>query len=81
MGLLGAIMRRSDERLEMRAGIGGAAYAADGPRVGAAVAQIDAAAFPVDHFGPTLGARWIVVPRYRGDRLSILPWALGVRIR
>jgi hypothetical protein len=79
--IIGGIVRRADERVEVRAGFGGASYVADGARTGAAVTQIDAAAFPVTHVGLTLGLRWIAVPRYRGDRLSILPWAVGVRIR
>jgi hypothetical protein len=72
----------ADHRLELRAGGGGGAYApADGPRVGATVGQVDGAAFPVKHVGLVFGGRWIVIPRYRGDRLSVLPWMLGLRIR
>jgi hypothetical protein len=37
--------------------------------------------FPVSHLGVIVGARWIVAPRYRGDRLSVLPWSLGFRVR
>jgi len=67
--------------LELRLGVGGAAYTADGTRVAAALSQFDAALFPVTHVGLVAGARWIVVPRYRGDRLSVLPWMAGLRFR
>lgn len=77
----GVVAARPDGRFEARAGLGGAAYgAAEGPRVGAAIGQLDAAAFPLRHVGLVLGARWIVIPRYRGDRLSVVPWMFGVRI-
>jgi hypothetical protein len=79
--VIGLIARRTDQRLEMRMGFGGAAYVVDGPRVGAAISQIDAAAFPAAHLGLVAGARWIVIPRYRGNRLSVLPWTLGIRVR
>jgi len=77
----GLAAARADRRLELRAGLGVAAYAADdGPRVGAFLGQLDAAAFPIAHVGLVLGARWIVIPRYRGDRLGVVPWTLGFRI-
>jgi hypothetical protein len=79
--VVGLVARRMN-RLEMRAGLGGAAYApTNGPRVGAVVSQVDAAVFPIAHIGLVLGARWIVIPRYRGDRLSVIPWAFGMRVR
>jgi len=79
--VVGIVGRRSDGRFEMRAGVGGGAYAADGPRVGAAVTQLDAAVFPITRVGLIVGARWVVIPRYRGDRLSVLPWSIGLRFR
>jgi len=78
----GLAFARADRRFELRTGLGGASYtAADGPRIGAFVGQIDAAAFPVTHVGLVFGARWVAIPRYRGDRLGVLPWTLGLRIR
>jgi hypothetical protein len=78
LGLIGGTVNR---RFEARVGAGAGAYAADGTRVGAVVSQVDAAAFPVAHVGLIIGARWIVVPRYRADRLSMLPWTIGMRVR
>lgn len=80
VALIGVIARRGN-RIEGRLGIGGAAYRDFGPRVGAIVSQADVAYFPVRHVGVVGGGRWIVVPRYRGDRLSLIPWSVGVRIR
>jgi hypothetical protein len=79
--ILGLIGGTVDRRFEARVGAGAGAYAADGTRVGAVVSQVDAAAFPVAHVGLIIGARWIVVPRYRADRLSMLPWTIGMRVR
>jgi len=68
-------------RVETRVGVGGAAYSVDGTRVGAAVGQLDAAVFPAAHLGLILGARFAVVPRYRHDRLTMIPVLLGLRVR
>lgn len=68
-------------RVETRVGVGGAAYSVDGTRVGAAVGQLDAAVFPADHLGLILGARFAVIPRYRHDRLTMIPVLLGLRVR
>ncbi len=79
--LTGGLLIRSTDQIEARLGVGGGAFVADGTRVGAAVIQADVAFFPVRHIGAIAGARWVAVPRYRGDRLSILPWAIGLRLR
>jgi hypothetical protein len=71
-----------NHRIEGRAAVGGGAYrAAPGPRVGAAIVQADAAWLPLRHVGLVVGARWILLPRYRGDKLTIIPWNVGLRIR
>jgi len=75
------VLVRPTSRLELRSGVGGAAYRADGTRVGAVTGQVDAAAFPFRRVGIVVGKRMIVVPRYRGDRLSTSPWAFGLRLR
>ena len=67
--------------VETRVGVGGAAYSVDGTRVGAAVGQLDAAVFPAAHIGLMLGARFAVIPRYRHDRLTMVPVLLGLRVR
>jgi hypothetical protein len=77
---IGAVARPNG-RLELRAAVGGAVYGADGTRVGAATGSVDVAAFPVSRLGLVAGARAVVVPRYRGDRLSTTTWTLGVRVR
>ena len=76
----GLIVQRAD-RIEARLGVGAGAFIADGTRVGAAVSQADMAVFPVTHIGLIAGARWVAIPRYRGDRLSIVPWTVGLRLR
>jgi hypothetical protein len=68
-------------RVETRVGVGGAAYSVDGTRVGAAVGQLDAAVFPADRLGLTLGVRFAVIPGYRHDRLTMIPVLLGLRLR
>jgi len=79
--IIGVATRNSDRGLEARLGVGGGAYVADGTRVGATVSQLDATFFPLVHAGVVLGARWIVVPRYRSDKLSMLTWSFGLRLR
>ena len=68
-------------RLETRVGVGGAAYSVDGTRVGAAIGQLDAAVFPAAHLGLTLSGRFVVIPRYRHDRLTMIPVLVGLRVR
>jgi hypothetical protein len=82
----GGLIAQHANRIEARLGVGGGVFIVDptglrGVRVGAAVSQADVTLFPVAHIGLIAGARWIAVPRYHGDRLAILPWALGVRFR
>ena len=68
-------------RVDLRLGVGAGAYTADGTHTGAMIAQADITTFPFETVGIVAGARWIVVPSYRGDRLSILPWMIGLRVR
>ena len=79
--ITGGLMVRLRSRLEVRGGVGMGAYRRDGPRVGGLLSQIDAAVFPFSSLGFVAGARAIVIPRYRGDRLWVIPWAAGVRLR
>jgi hypothetical protein len=78
---VGVVTGRADRRFEARLGAGGGAYSADGTRVGAAVSQLDAAVFPVPRVGLVVAGRWIVVPRYRSDQLSMVTWGFGLRLR
>lgn len=75
------LLARPRRRVELRGGVGGAAYEARGTRVGAITANADVAAFMVGHVGVVIGTRFVIVPRYRGDRLWTNPWAMGLRIR
>lgn len=67
--------------LETRVGVGGAAYSLDGTRVGAALGQLDVAAFPVAHIGFVLSGRFAVIPNYRQDHLTMRPVLFGLRVR
>ncbi len=60
---------------------GGAFQAPRGPQVGGIVVQADATARVSDHIGVLLGTRYVVLPRYIGDRLWTMPWAFGLRVR
>jgi hypothetical protein len=66
---------------EWRAAIGGGAYSADRTKVGAVVTQADVAAFPFVHVGFFAGVRALVMPSFRHDRLWMIPWMIGVRVR
>jgi len=68
-------------RVETRVGVGGAAYSIDGTHVGAAVGQLDAAVFPTPYVGVILGARFAMIPRYRHERLTMIPLLFGLRAR
>lgn len=75
------VMRRQNRWTEVRLGAGAGALTADGTRVGAAVGQFDASAFPLPHLGFSASVRTTVIPRFRGDRLSATVVGIGVRIR
>jgi hypothetical protein len=68
-------------RVETRVGLGGAAYSVNDTRVGAVVCHLDAAAYPATHLGLIFGAGFVVVPRYRHDRLTMIPVLFGLRLR
>jgi hypothetical protein len=79
--ILGGLLRPTP-RVELRAGAGGGAFQApEGPRVGGIVVQADASVRASDHIGVLLGTRYVVLPRYIGDRLWTMPWAFGLRVR
>lgn len=82
----GGLIAQRTNRIEARLGVGGGAFIADptglrGTRVGAVLSQADVALFPITHIGVIAGGRWVVVPRYHGDRLTVFPWTLGLRFR
>jgi hypothetical protein len=82
----GGVIAQRANRIEARLGVGGGVFIADptglrGAGVWGTVSQADVAFFPATHVGLIAGARWVAVPRYNGARLSILPWAIGLRFR
>lgn len=79
--LVGVSTESENRLFQWRVGVGGGAYANEKTRVGALVSHIDGAIFPTSHAGMVLSARWVAVPRFRSDRLSLLQWSFGVRIR
>lgn len=79
--ILGGLLRPTP-RVELRAGGGGGAFQlSEGPRVRGVVGQADASVRVSDHIGVLLGTRYVVLPRYLGDRLWTMPWAFGLRLR
>jgi hypothetical protein len=79
--LVGVSTESWNRRLQWRVGVGGGAYAKEKTRVGALISHVDGAILPTSHVGMVLGARWVVIPRFQSDRLSLLQWSFGVRIR
>lgn len=79
--IVGGLLRPTP-RIELRAGVGGGAFhASEGPQVGGIVVQADGTVRASDHIGVLLGTRYVVLPRYIGDRLWTMPWAFGLRVR
>ena len=67
--------------IQLRAGLGAAAYSLGDTRIGGVLAEAEAAVFPVPYVGIVASARTVAIPRYRQDRLSLAHWLLGVRLR
>ena len=79
--LAAGAVARPTTRIEVRVGAGGGAYFNKGSAVGGVLGLFDVAWLAASHVGVVVGGRWILLPSYRGDRLSLAPWALGVRVR
>jgi hypothetical protein len=79
-GSVGLIAQPNPET-ELRAAVGGGSYRANGTAVGAVVGQFDGAVFPFRHLGLVAGVRAVVVPRFRHERLWMIPWMFGARLR
>ena len=67
--------------VELRAGLGAGAFSLDGTRLGGVLGEGEVAFFPVASFGIVASTRTLVIPSYRGDRLSLARWSLGLRLR
>lgn len=78
------VLVRPRHFLEGRLGIGPARYfprGQDDLRLGAIVGLADIAAYPVSHVGLALAVQQVALARYRGDRLSVRPFTIAVRVR
>src|SRR5947208_10195585 len=78
------VLVRPRHFLEGRIGIGPAHYTVpgqDGVGLNAIVGLVDIAAYPVSHVGLALAIQQISLAHYRGDRLSVRPFTVAVRVR
>ncbi len=80
LGLFGVTFGAADV-VQLRVNAGLAAYSADGVRLGAPVTEIDVAGAPVSRLAVVAGWRAFVLPNYRGDRLRVTTWRLGLRLQ
>ena len=67
--------------VELRAGLGAAAFSLANTRVHGVLAEGEAAFFPVTSIGFVARTRSVTIPRYRGDRLGLANLSLGIRLR
>jgi hypothetical protein len=51
------------------------------PQLTAIVGSADIAVYPTSHIGVSLAIQQVALARYRGDRLSVRPFTIGVRVR
>jgi hypothetical protein len=79
-GLVGVTFGAADV-VQVRVNAGMAAYSADNTRLGAPVTAIDVAAAPMSWLAVVAGGRAFALPNYRGDRLTVTTWHLGVRLQ
>jgi hypothetical protein len=67
--------------VQLRANAGLAAYSVGNTRLGAPVTAIDVALAPMSWLAVVVGGRTFVLPNYRGDRLTVTTWHLGLRLQ
>jgi hypothetical protein len=70
--------------LELRGGGGTGVYGAYWQSHGtvlALLAQADAAVTLVPHVAAVIGRRGVLIPNYHGDRLTEVPWTVGIRVK
>jgi hypothetical protein len=80
VGLVGVTWGAADV-VELRVNAGLAAYGADNTRLGAPVTAIDIAGAPMSRLAIVAGWRAFALPNYRGDRLTVTTWHLGLRLQ
>jgi hypothetical protein len=79
-GVVGVSLRPANV-IELRLNVGMADYAVNSTRLGAPLAAVDIAPFPNWWCDVVVGARAVDVPNYRGYRLLVSTFSLGVRLR
>ena len=80
VGLVGVTLGEADV-VQLRVNAGLAAYSADDTRLGAPAAAIDVALAPMSWLAIVAGGRAFDLPSYRGDRLTVTTWHLGLRLQ
>jgi len=80
LGLVGVALSPVDV-VQLRVNAGMAAYDVGGTRLGAPVTAIDVALAPMSWLAVVVGGRAFVLPSYRGDRLTVTTWHLGLRLQ
>jgi hypothetical protein len=80
VGLVGVTLGAADV-VELRVNAGLAAYSADNTRLGAPGTAIDIAGAPMSRLAIVAGWRAFELPNYRGDRLTVTNWHLGIRLQ
>ena len=80
LGLVGVALRPVDV-VQLRVDAGMAAYGVGGTRLGAPVTAIDVALSPMSSLAIVVGGRAFVLPNYRGDRLTVTTWRVGLRLQ
>jgi hypothetical protein len=67
--------------VQLRVNAGLAAYSAGDTRLGAPAVATDVALAPMPWLAIVAGGRAFVFPNYRGDRLTLTTWHLGLRLQ
>jgi hypothetical protein len=80
VGLVGVTLGAADV-VQLRVNAGLAAYSADNTRLGTPVTAIDIAGAPMSSLAIVAGWRAFALPDYRGDRLTVTSWHLGLRLQ
>ncbi len=80
VGLVGVALGAADV-VQLRVNAGVAAYSVSNTRLGAPMTAIDVAMAPTSWLAVVAGWRAGVLPNYRGDRLTVMTWHLGLRLQ
>jgi len=80
VGLVGVTLGAADV-VQLRVNAGLAAYSANDTRLGAPAAGMDVALAPMSWLAIVAGGRAFALPNYRGDRLTVTSWHVGLRLQ